>query len=153
MSGISSYTVAIPESGDYVLGVKKKDPGNPASRIQTSLFSTDELKSVGLGYKSYEAKVTQSGADDPVAVVLYNNTGLTFTWSRIANGFYQVAPSTSFVDTSKVLVLFTAAKRSNGITVLNDTNASEISFENIVTTSGPIPSGIENGNIEVRIYP
>lgn len=150
---MSSYTVAIPQSGDYVLGIKKKDPGNPASRNQTSLFSTDELKSVGLGYKSYEAKVTQSGSDDPVAVVLYNNTGLTFTWSRIANGFYQVAPSTNFVDAGKVMVLFTAAKTPNGITVLNDTNESEISFENIVTTSGPISSGIDNGNVEIRIYP
>jgi hypothetical protein len=150
---MSSYTVATPQSGDYVLGIKKKDPGNPASRNQTSLFSTDELKSVGLGYKSYEAKVTQSGSDDPVAVVLYNNTGLTFTWSRIANGFYQVAPSTNFVDAGKVMVLFTAAKTPNGITVLNDTNESEISFENIVTTSGPISSGIDNGNVEIRIYP
>ncbi len=149
MSSISSYTVLVPETGDYVLGIKKKDSGE----FQTSLFSTDELKGIYKGYKSYEAKVTQSGTDSPVAVVLANDTGLTFTWSRVANGFYQVEPSTAFTDVNKVFVLWTSGKTPNGITTLNDTNASDISFENSVTTSGPVQDGIFNANIEIRIYP
>ncbi len=42
-----------------------------------------------LGYKSYVAKFSQSGTDDPVVQVLSNDTGLEVLWTRLDVGSYR----------------------------------------------------------------
>ena len=39
-------------------------------------------------YKTYMAKFTQTGTNDPVVKVLYNDTGITVTWKRLQVGTY-----------------------------------------------------------------
>lgn len=41
-------------------------------------------------YLTYQVLLTQSGTDDPVANVLFNNTGEDFVWTRIDVGNYNV---------------------------------------------------------------
>lgn len=43
----------------------------------------------GNGYKSYVGRFTQTGTSDPVVTVLYNDTGFTVNWTRLAAGTYE----------------------------------------------------------------
>lgn len=52
------------------------------------------------GYYTYIANVTQSGTSNPVATVLFNNTGRTITWTRDSIGVYRATPSGSSISTS-----------------------------------------------------
>ena len=55
-----------------------------------------------LPYKSYVAKLNQTGTDAPIATEIYNNTGGTFTYTREATGFYFI---NSDIDLSNAIVL------------------------------------------------
>ena len=56
-----------------------------------------------LPYKSYVAKLNQTGTSAPIATEIYNNTGGTFTYTRVAHGTYMV--SSSNIDLSNAIVL------------------------------------------------
>lgn len=44
-------------------------------------------------YKSFVAKLSQSGTAAPTMVILQNTTGLTFVATRVAAGDYSITPS------------------------------------------------------------
>jgi hypothetical protein len=43
---------------------------------------------VGSGYKSYIAQLSQTGSNDPTAIVLQNNLGFVPDWKRDSGGIY-----------------------------------------------------------------
>ncbi len=61
-----------------------------------------------LPYRSYVARLTQSGTNPPVATVIYNDLGQTLTWLYGAPGIYWAKPTddaTLFADANKVTLM------------------------------------------------
>lgn len=56
----------------------------------------------GVIYKSYTARLTQSGTAAPVAAVLEDSTGLGNTWVRLGLGAYVCNFSTPVTDDNKI---------------------------------------------------
>ena len=152
MSTILQYPLNTPAISDTILGTKLPliDTGDPI----TSNFSVGDIialaSSISLGYTSYVATFSQSSTSDPVATELSNTTGLTFTWTRISPGIYNIVPSSSMtgglwwnINGYKTDTYRVAAKY---ITPL------EAKFFSVNTTTGVNVDEVDNGWVEIRIY-
>jgi len=53
-------------------------------------------------FKVYKAKLSQSGTDNITGVILKNDTGKTFTYTRNSTGSYSINFSSIYADLSKV---------------------------------------------------
>jgi len=53
-------------------------------------------------FKVYKAKLSQSGTDNITGVVLKNDTGKTFTYTRNSTGSYSINFSSMYADLSKI---------------------------------------------------
>ena len=102
-----------------------------------------------LAYNSYVAIINQSGTSAPVATVVFNNTGATFTWFYEDVGAYYVTSSSAILLNNKIVVFVTTQGNSGnsqdkifGGVRSNDSNVSLFTSTN----------GIVNLNFEIRIY-
>jgi hypothetical protein len=79
MAIINSYPTVTPENGDLLLLVDTSVEGNPTKTATVSSVSS----LVNKGYKSYVARFSRDASTDADGTIteLYNDTGLTFTWS------------------------------------------------------------------------
>lgn len=79
----------------------------------------------GVIYKSYTARLTQTGTAAPVAAVLEDSTGLGNTWARAAAGAYTCTFSSPITDDNKVWwpVFGEWSGLSNGCIPLTDGSA------------------------------
>ena len=100
-------------------------------------------------YKSYIALINQSGTNAPVATVIYNDTGSTFTWNYDDVGSYIATSSSPILLGNKTVVFVTAQGNSGnnqnkifGGTRYNDTSIG------LLTSS----DGILKLNFEIRVY-
>jgi|TARA_R100001443_G_scaffold112520_1_gene126083 hypothetical protein len=152
MADISSYPIGTPSSGDMVPGtqVTKDSSGNTINL--TKNFTVDSIAGFAdatAAYTSYVALLTQtSGA--PVATVVQNTTGATFTWSYVSGGTYEVTASSSIFTANKTLVF-----NNNGIDNGGGNTPpqwSRTSSTVIRITTGGIDNAIQNGSFEIRIY-
>tara|TARA_R100001163_G_C5038284_1_gene177013 strand:+ start:148 stop:1254 length:1107 start_codon:yes stop_codon:yes gene_type:complete len=107
-----------------------------------------------VGYSTYVARVTQSGTNAPVATVISNNTGLTFTWARNNVGSYTVSPSSAFVI-NKTWIQMTGGDLSVGTTSVSikDIGTAFASAVNINLINGLVADNITAAFVEIRIYP
>jgi len=53
-------------------------------------------------FKVYKAKLSQSGTDNITGIILKNDTGKTFTYTRNSTGSYSINFSSMYADLSKV---------------------------------------------------
>ena len=100
-------------------------------------------------YKSYIALINQSGTNAPIATVIYNDTGSTFTWNYDDVGSYIATSSSPILLDNKTVVFVTAQGNSGnnqnkifGGTRYNDTSIG------LFTSS----DGILKLNFEIRVY-
>tara|TARA_R100001224_G_scaffold43896_1_gene25273 strand:- start:112 stop:576 length:465 start_codon:yes stop_codon:yes gene_type:complete len=153
MAIINSYPTVTPSNDDLLLLVDTSVEGNPTKTATVSSVA----KQVTLGYSSFVAKLTQTGTNVPTMTEVSNDTGLTFTISRINPGAFKITPSSDFVI-NKTVGLITGA----GTSTQNPGNITGL-FINEVTTGflgvscinlvlGTAADGISYGNIEIRIY-
>jgi hypothetical protein len=98
MAIIYSYPSVTPLSEDFLIGSQK------SSSNATKNFTVESVVQAGLGYTVYTALVTQTGTGAPVATILKNNTGATFTWARTAGGTYTVTANSNIFTTNKTVV-------------------------------------------------
>lgn len=107
-----------------------------------------------VGYSTYVARVTQSGTNAPVATVISNDTGLTFTWTRQGTGSYRVSPSSAFV-VNKTWIQMTGGDLSSGTTSVSikDISTTVASAVNINLINGNVADNITAAFVEIRIYP
>jgi len=107
-----------------------------------------------VGYSTYVARVTQSGTNAPVATVISNNTGLTFTWIRQGTGSYRVSPSSAFVI-NKTWIQMTGGDVSSGTTSVSikDIGTAFASAVNVNLVNGNVADNITAAFVEIRIYP
>ena len=153
MAIINSYPTVTPQDGDLVVITDVSTTPNSTKTATVGSIA----KQVTLGYSSFVAKLTQTGTNVPTMTEVSNDTGLTFTISRINPGAFKITPSSDFVI-NKTVGLITGA----GTSTQNPGNITGL-FINEVTTGflgvscinlvlGTAADGISNGNIEIRIY-
>ena len=148
MAIINSYPTVTPENGDLLLMVDTSVEGNPTKTATVGSISS----LVNKGYKDYVFSFTQSGTDDPIVTELNNDTGLTFTFTRINPGQFHLVPSDS-LDISKTWAQVTGG--DIGIdTVLNIKNyeANLIAIINVETATASPIDDVATGFVEIRIY-
>ena len=152
MANISSYPLITPKAGDLILFTETYDInaaapviGNP-TRATTLKEVAALSNAINLGYKSYTALVTQSGVTAPVATVLQDNIGGTFTWGYTSAGVYTITSASS---------LFTSAKT---IVFLNGNDPTRFAATWVWNSSGVITVNTGGngrwiaGAFEIRVY-
>tara|TARA_R110002012_G_scaffold109803_3_gene253979 strand:- start:37 stop:1182 length:1146 start_codon:yes stop_codon:yes gene_type:complete len=103
-------------------------------------------------YQGYVCKLTQTGINPPTEVIVYNDTGLTLTWQRVAVGRYQATWSTP-VDSTKVTVNPMPIFKNNP-NILNVIAFANTGFQLCTnTTSAATDDVLQDTPIEIRIYP
>jgi hypothetical protein len=120
------------------------------------LGTTANPKSVAMGlshyYQAHVSKLTQTGINPPTEVIVYNDTGLTLTWQRVAVGRYQATWSTP-VDSTKVTVNPMPIFKNNP-NILNVIAFANTGFQLCTnTTSAATDDVLQDTPIEIRIYP
>ncbi len=98
MANITAYpTGTSPKATDLLLGTKipSADSDDMPVTQNFTIGGIGSLINTGFtgGYKSYTASLIQTGTAAPVATVLQNTTGGTFTWSRTSAGQYKATIS------------------------------------------------------------
>lgn len=148
MAIINSYPTVTPSNSDLLLLVDTSVEGNPTKTATVSSVSS----LVNKGYKDYVFSFTQYNTDEPVVTELSNDTGLTFTFTRIGPGQFHLVPSDS-LDISKTWAQVTGGEVGQP-TYLNIKNyqTNLIAILNIESTTGSPVNGVATGFVELRIY-
>jgi len=155
MAIVNSYPMGTPKSGDLLLGTSTPVAGTnekPTTK-NFSLSQVGSLINAGFagGYASYTAALLQAGTAAPVATVLQNTTGGTFTWSRTATGKYKATISNITLPANKVAIFENATGDLNlGGKI---TSTTVIDVEQFSSGGGGYSDGMLAGtSIEIRIY-
>mgnify|MGYP006969411039 CR=1 FL=1 len=147
MARIIAYQQVNPDGEDLLLGTQKTTGGTNQTN-PTKNFTVDGVVQAGIGYKAYTALVTQT-TGDPVATVLKNNTGYTYTWARTGGGTYTITASGNAFTNNKTIVFMNLGEYAGGgvpRSVWTRTSDTVVT----ITTGGD--GRITNGSFEVRIY-
>ena len=148
MAIISSYPTITPTSSDLVLVVDTSTDGNPTKTATISGIGS--LINAGFtgGYTVYTALITQAGTAAPVATILQNTTGGTFTYARTSGGDYTVTVSGNLFTVNKTLVFLNGGSSEN-----NHDVAWERASDTVINLSTHNSDGkFTAGSIEIRIY-
>ena len=78
--------------------------GTNSQNLRTENYTLAQIGQVALGYIAYAAILSQSSTDDPVATVLKNDTGATYTWTRTNIGVYEITNSDGLFNKDTTLV-------------------------------------------------
>jgi len=113
-----------------------------------------------LPYKSYIAILTQEGTTAPNAQVVFNNTGITFTYTRLGEGEYHIVADTLLPTTypQKIVPRLTNGYCDgvNGVAYDNDGVGLRIfcrSISSVPGDQGQFRDGtLFNDVLEIRIY-
>ena len=148
MAIISSYPTIQPTSSDLVLIVDTSTDGNPTKTA--TINGIGSLINAGFtgGYTVYTALITQAGTAAPVATILQNTTGGTFTYARTSGGDYTVTVSGNLFTVNKTLVFLNGGSSEN-----NHDVAWERASDTVINLGTHNSDGkFTAGSIEIRIY-
>jgi hypothetical protein len=156
MANLTAYGTGTPKASDLLLGTKTAAPNTNEENI-TQNFTVSSVaafaNTYSLGYTLYVAALTQSGATPPVATVLQNTTGATFTWGYTNTGQYTLTSSSAILTANKVAMFIS---ENNGNNSLGGTIASTtlVNVDQIdIGGGGGYIDGMAAGtSIEIRIY-
>jgi hypothetical protein len=128
--------------------VDTTDRGSSELQSQREIYTMQDIKdSAGPGYKVYTALLTQAGTAAPVATILKNNTGATFTWARTGGGTYTITASSNVFTSNKTLVFYNLGEYTFSV------GQSWVRTSDTVITISPSGDGrITNGSFEILIY-
>lgn len=150
MAIIYSYPQGTPTLSDNVIG-SQIDPITEENK--TVQFTVGQIaafaNSYSLGYTVYTALLTQAGTAAPVATILQNTTGATFTWARTSSGTYTITASSNTFTSNKTIVFMNLGEYAGG-GVPRSVWARTSDTVATITTGGD--GRIINGSFEVRIY-
>jgi len=111
----------------------------------------------GLPYKSYVATITQDGSAAPVATVLQNDTGLTFSYGRVNDGQYYIAVSGGTLTLAKTFFMVQAYSAESGCLAIpgySDPTTTRLYFQSLDPTLTPNDGLFDFPSpLEIRIYP
>ena len=116
----------------------------PISAIKTFIGGE-----ANLGYTAYTALLNQTGTAVPVATVLQNTTGGTFTWARQSTGNYTITASSALFTVNKTIVFGNYGNAGPGLTQDFDWNRTS---DTTITLIVRADDKLVNGSFEIRIY-
>ena len=151
MAIANSYPMGTVKSSDLLLGTSVPLPGTD-EKATTRNFSVSDVSSLtNLGYTVYTAALIQTGTAAPVATVLQNTTGGTFTWSRTSAGQYKATISGITLPANKVVIFENATGDLNlGGKI---TSSRIIDIDQFSSGGGGYADGMLAGtSVEIRIY-
>mgnify|MGYP003632550304 FL=1 len=155
MANISTYPIGTPAASDLIPGTQIYTDTNGKTQNLTRNFTVATVaafaNSYSLGYTVYTASLIQAGATAPVATVLQNTTGGTFTWSRTSAGQYKATISGITLPANKVVIFENATGDLNlGGKI---TSPTVIDIDQFSSGGGGYADGMLAGtSIEIRIY-
>ena len=155
MSILQSYPLGNPTAKDYVIGTKIP-PADTDAKPTTNNFSVASIasfaNSYSLGYTVYTAALVQTGASTPVATVLQNTTGGTFSWVYESPGKFEIVVSGITLPDNKVAIFMSPSTGDLGLGG-KIVDANTIDVEQFTSGGGGWSDGMEAGtSIEIRIY-
>ena len=106
------------------------------------------------GDAAYIASWTQTGFSDPVPTEIYNNTGATFTWTRVNQGNYLITASSAVFTASKTFynVQGVGTLAATQIVQPSSINTTEARYRAVDVSTGAT-ADTNSGWIEIRVYP
>ena len=153
MATITAYPVNnTPKASDLLLGTKVptiNSDEQPITNNVTIASVASFANTYNLGYTVYTALLTQAGTAAPVATILQNTTGGTFTWTRQSAGNYTVTASTALFTVNKTIV-FGNQGSGNPQTDVDHFKWNRASDTTITLSIGA--DRLTNGSFEIRIY-
>ena len=153
MARIIAYPNATSISPDDCLIGTQKDNSGSYSNNPTKNFAVGSVVSAGLGYNTYTALLTQTGLTAPVATVVKNDTGVTYTWARTAIGAYTITASSPIFNAATTLVFGNIGKKSKEDyfrwEVGTNTQIKVSTYDN---AANPADAVFDAGSFEIRIY-
>jgi hypothetical protein len=165
MANTASYPIIAPKAGDLLVGTQTFTVADPVTDNPTRNFTVQSIADLApllqLGYTSYTASFTQTQTTDPVIVEIYNNTGATFTWTRVSVGEYDIVASSEAGVLSRANTFLniqgsaytsppeddTIIVQPQGFFVVSNT----IRYRSMKTSDGSL-SDNNAGWLEIRIY-
>ena len=159
MADIISYPLGTPAADTLLVGtqmnVQQLDGGEANLTRNFTLSNVASLINTGFagGYKVYTALLTQAGVvNPPVATIMQNTTGGTFTWSYTNAGRYQIAVSGITLPANKVAIFMSSSTGDQGLGGVI-TTTTQIDVEQFSSGGGGYTDGMAAGtSIEIRIY-
>ena len=154
MANISTYPIGTPAQGDLIPGTQKYTHSNGKIENLTRNFTVATIaafaNSYSLGYTVYTAALDAGTGVAPIATVLQNTTGLTFTWSRSNTGqFVATVSGTPFID-GKFWAM-TSAKVPQ-ITSIVRTSTNTARLDVVASSTAAAENSLTEGYVEIRIY-
>jgi hypothetical protein len=113
MAQIITYPKGTPKNADYLLGTSTPATNTDDLPVTKNFAISDVSKLVSKGYKSYVARFGRNASVIPDGEIteLYNDTGLTFTWSvNNSEGVLDIEASS---DLGTKVVCFTSCGSNN----------------------------------------
>ena len=155
MANLTAYGTGTPKASDLLLGTKTATPNTNEKNI-TQNFTVSGVaafaNSYSLGYTVYTAALIQTGASAPVATVLQNTTGGTFTWSYTNTGQSRITVSSITLPANKVAIFLSSGSGDQGIGGVI-TTTTQIDVDQFSSGGGGVIDGMSAGtSIEIRIY-
>ena len=155
MANLTAYGTGTPKASDLLLGTKTATPNTNEKNI-TQNFTVSGVaafaNSYSLGYTVYTAALIQTGATAPVATVLQNTTGGTFTWSYTNTGQSRITVSGITLPANKVAIFLSSGSGDQGIGGVI-TTTTQIDVDQFSSGGGGVIDGMSAGtSIEIRIY-
>lgn len=162
MANITAYPTGTPKVNDLLLGTSVPLP-NTDDQPTTTNFTVSSIAGFAnptAAYTTYVARWSQQGSSGvPVSDVLQNTTGLTWVWTRISVGSYDLTASASF--TEKVYTNISSweyqadsspASTGSKSVSIKTSGPNYIRVSNFDNADGSFVDNVSNGMIEIRIY-
>jgi hypothetical protein len=152
MANISTYPIGTPSASDLLAGTELYTDSTGKQENLTRNFTVQSVasfaNSYNLGYTVYTALITQTGTAAPVATVLQNTTGGTFTYARTSGGDYTVTASSSLFTANKTIVFLNGGSAEN-----NHDIAWRRASDTVIDLKTHNSDGkFTAGSLEIRIY-
>ena len=152
MATLTAYpTNSAPKASDLLLGTKVATPNSDEQPITSNMTvaSLATLINSGsvAGYKVYTALLTQAGTAAPVATILQDTTGGTFTWTRQSAGNYTITASSALFVANKTMVFVNAGHGEQSFFLYWERTSTTT-----ITLNTTGDSELQEGSFEIRIY-
>lgn len=152
---ITSETKFIGISSDVSVEQKRSTQINE----QSEGFTASEIVSIGVGYKTYVAYITQSGTNAPTALNVYQNTlDNSVVFTRFTDGTYKLScediVTNAITGTRNFTLSFTGYTSTCPFIYIDSVANGEITFlvsRSLPSDGDPNDSSL-NAYIELRIY-
>ena len=149
MARISSYPSITPTASDLVLISDTSVTNNPTKTATVANIAAF-ANSYSLGYTVYTASLTQTGTAAPVATIMQNTTGKTFTWARTGAGVYTVTANNATFTANKTILLLSSSR--SGDVLSGIVTSTTVATLNQGSAAGGNADTMTGSTIEIRVY-